>query len=100
MFVIDGGGRLSRRKRRPWDWERLEFEGYVFIPENRRWDAVERDAVSKATGLYDLSAEYGVGAVDTWWKAFATACASRRLSAVGAIMEIGEPDLPRWSGKA
>jgi hypothetical protein len=51
MYVIDAGGTLKRTRRRPENWERLQFQGYQFLPERRAWDVVEREAILNAIGL-------------------------------------------------
>ena len=55
MLMIDGGGNLVRVRRRPANWKRLQWrDDYRFVPENRGWDADEREWIAKALGLYDL----------------------------------------------
>jgi hypothetical protein len=55
MFMVDGGGKLDRVRRRPPNWQLLESrDDYRFVPENRRWDADEREWIAKSLGLYDL----------------------------------------------
>lgn len=51
----------------------MEAEGWEFIPCNRRWDADEREIISRATGLYELSVSYGLDFPDKWWKVYARA---------------------------
>lgn len=65
----------------------MEAEGWEFIPCNRRWDAGERETISLATGLYELSVEYGADLSDKWWKQYAEAyrkCRDPRSALVAA----------------
>lgn len=65
-------GELWRVARRPHNWERLFLEGWAFLAENRRWDAEEREHISRASGLHQISpSEWANGESDEWWKAFA-----------------------------
>jgi hypothetical protein len=76
MFMLPpcpGEGDLERIKRRPANWWRLFMEGWEFLPENRRWDAEEREWISRATGLHQLSpSEWANGEPDDWWKTLAS----------------------------
>jgi hypothetical protein len=58
MFVIDAGGSLRRIRRLPSNWETKAIKGWRFLPENRIWDANEREAVILAieelAGIRDL----------------------------------------------
>ncbi len=68
MFVVDGGGDLHRRRRTPWNREVLEMCGWRFLPENRRWDADEREWVINA--IHGLAAVSGLPDLesDAWLK--------------------------------
>lgn len=67
MFAIDGGGNLLRLRARPANWERLALDGWQFLPENRPWDADERELAVKAIGLHDISPS-AMEADDAWLK--------------------------------
>lgn len=55
MFLIDDRGNLERIARRPANWETLEdFDGYIFLSENKAWDAWEREKVAVALGFTAL----------------------------------------------
>lgn len=71
MFAVDHGHRLIRLKRKPSYWLDLVAEGWLFLPENRLWDADERTAVSVASELAALGAFIGQHEPDRWWKAYA-----------------------------
>ncbi len=45
MFVVDENKSLGRIRRRPSNWDALTCRGWYFLPENRCWDADERDTV-------------------------------------------------------
>ena len=80
MFVIDGGGTLRRMKRRPRNSEQLEmWNDYRFIPENRAWDAFERESIAKSLELYDLfGASISDKECETWLKRRAREYCERR----------------------
>ena len=68
MFMIDSGGNIRKIKRRPANVERLEFDGYRFIPENRRWDADELEWVAKALGdLYEIAPDFVTSSENEAW---------------------------------
>ena len=48
MLAIDENSDLHLLKRKPWNWDTLELRGWLFLPENRTWDAYERKMVVKA----------------------------------------------------
>lgn len=55
------------------------MNGWEFLPENRQWYADEREWISKATGLHQLSpGEWANVEPDKWWKALAREYASSR----------------------
>lgn len=67
MFAIDAGGKLRRIKRRPGNWERLTcWDTFHFIPENRGWDADEREWIAAAIGLTELSPDMHMRRSDAW----------------------------------
>ena len=71
----------------------MRREGYVFIPENRRWDSDEREWISKAIGLHQLSpSAWSYDAPDRWWKAVATTYAETRDLNLALLNAIGEID--------
>ncbi len=45
MFAVDESNSLRRIRRRPSNWDTLTCRGWLFLPENRRWDAYEREEV-------------------------------------------------------
>jgi hypothetical protein len=69
MYVITGGGRIKRLKRRPANWDALEcWHDYHFIPENRSWDADEVERVVRAIGIYDVYPNSAYLSEDRWLK--------------------------------
>jgi hypothetical protein len=81
MFVMDEVGNLYRRRRAPWNRDVLEMRGWRFLPENRRWDAVEREVVINA--IDGLAAVRGLvdTASDAWLKRRAAEhCRSGRVT--------------------
>ena len=84
------GGSLRHYRRRPDCHEWMSAEGYEFIPCNRRWDSDERELISRATGLYELSAEFGAEQPDRWWKDYAAAFRVSRdpVKALGAAFAL------------
>ena len=56
----------------------MEAEGWRFLPENRRWDADDREAIARATGLAALTPTAWLAESDAWFKAFARAYARSR----------------------
>lgn len=68
MFAVDECKSLRRMRRRPSNWDTLIIRGWLFLPENRRWDAYERDAVISAIedlwALHDILGDYS----DAWLK--------------------------------
>lgn len=82
MFVLPpcpGKGDMERVARRPANWWHLFMEGWTFLSENRQWDSDDRELVSRATGLHQLSpSEWANGEPDTWWKAVAKEYARSR----------------------
>jgi len=75
MFLLPpspGEGDLERISRRPTKWWSLESDGWTFLPENEPWDSEQRECVSRATGLHQLSpSEWANGEPDRWWKELA-----------------------------
>lgn len=67
MFAIDGAGNMHRIRARPAHWERLISDGWRFLPENRPWDADEREWAVQALGIYDVGPSL-VDADDGWLK--------------------------------
>jgi hypothetical protein len=45
MFLIDESGFLRRSTRRPTNWDAKQRLGWRCLPENRPWDADEREAI-------------------------------------------------------
>ncbi len=92
MLMIDGGGNLLRVRRRPANWEQLQLrDDYRFIPENRRWDADEREWIAKSLGLYDLfGAMMSESNNEAWLKRRALEYCLR-----GTITLTADPPLPR-----
>jgi hypothetical protein len=79
-------GDLRRISRRPKNWWHLVCEGWVFLPENRRWEADEREWISRATGLHQLCpTEWANGEPDQWWKTLAKEYAVGRSLSDGLI---------------
>jgi len=81
MFAIDEGGSLRRVQRRPSNWDVKMRRGWRFLPENRIWDADEREAVILAieelAGIRDLVENES----DAWLKRRATEyCRSRSVT--------------------
>ena len=90
MFVVDEGGALRRIKRRPANWDALSCRGWLFLPENREWDASGRDAViasiDELYALADLLDTFS----DAWLKRRAAEyCRSKRITLTA------DPDPPR-----
>jgi hypothetical protein len=56
----------------------MEAQGWCFLPENRRWDADDREAIARATGLAALTPTGWLAESDAWFKAFARAYARSR----------------------
>jgi hypothetical protein len=84
MFVtppFPSEGDLQRIRRRPSNWWRLASHGWHFLPENRGWDADEREWISCAIGLHQLSpSEWANGQSNRWWKEIAREyCQCRNL---------------------
>jgi hypothetical protein len=74
MYAVPGNsgeGELLRLRQRPKFSNWMVREHWYFIPENRVWDADERELISKGTGVHCLSSEYGLHEPDTWWKILA-----------------------------
>jgi len=72
-YNVDEGD-LVRLARRPHSSSWMVKEGWYFISENRRWDADEREWISKATGLHSICpSAWADDMSDRWWKAFAKA---------------------------
>ena len=92
MLMIDGGGNLCRVRRRPANWEQLQLrDDYRFIPENRSWDADERERIAKALGLYDLFGAMMCGSHnEAWLKHRALEYCLR-----GTITLTADPSVPR-----
>jgi hypothetical protein len=68
MFMIDGGCNLRRLRRRPRNRERGEAEEDCrFMPENRRWDGDDCEAVAKAIGLYDIAPGDSIDSANERW---------------------------------
>ena len=81
MFAIDEGGSLRRVRRRPSNWDIKTCRGWKFLPENRIWDADEREAVILAieqlAEIRDLVENCG----DAWLKRRAVEyCHSRSVT--------------------
>src|SRR6266581_5511348 len=91
MFRIDGGGNIRRIKRRPSNWEQLEFrDDDRFISERRLWDAEECELIARAIGLYDISPDAAFSN-ERWLKSLAREfCRTRRLNLVV------EPAVNEW----
>lgn len=71
MFVVPpnaGEGDLVRIGRRPPPAHWMVREGYLFIPENRLWDADEREWISRAIGLHSILPSAWATGCDKWWK--------------------------------
>jgi hypothetical protein len=60
-------GGISRIKRRPSNWEQLEYSDYRFIPEQRIWDAEECELIARAIGLCEISPAAAYSS-DRWLK--------------------------------
>jgi hypothetical protein len=73
----------------------MAAEGWQFLAENRKWDADDREAIARATGLYSLTPTAWMYESDQWFKAFATAYSwSRNLNrALSECVEIGGDEL-------
>jgi hypothetical protein len=69
---------LWRLRRKPAGAVRMAAEGWQFLAENRPWDADEREAVARATGLYCMSPTGWMHEYDDWFKAFASAYSRTR----------------------
>ncbi len=84
MFEITGGGIIKRRRQRPANWDTLEcWHDYHFVPENRRWDADEREWIARAIGLYDVLPNAMYSFEDRQLKRLARGfCQTRRLDLV------------------
>jgi hypothetical protein len=66
-------------------------DGWIFIPENRRWDADEREWISKSTRLHSILPSIWADDIsDRWWKTLARAYAWRK-DLNFALGEAGEP---------
>jgi hypothetical protein len=96
MFAVPwdvGEGDIVRvRRRPPWGNWRVR-EGWRFIPENRRWDADEREWISKAVGLHGIAPSiWAEDLPDRWWKALARAYVSGGdiSFALGEVVEFEE----------
>jgi len=96
MFILPpcpSEGDLTRKSRRPCDWWHLVSEGWTFLPENRRWDADEREWISRASGLHQLSPSESTNARrDKWWKAFARKYVQNGSLYVALVHASGECD--------
>ena len=73
MYVIDASLELGRGYHRPQERASLEVDGWCFLPENRRWDALERELLSDAIGLSALTTDPLWIEPDGWWKRCAAA---------------------------
>ena len=73
-----GEGDLARVRRRPKHSHWMLAEHWVFVPENRRWDADDREMIAKAIGLHALNPEFGLHETDDWWKRLAREYHERR----------------------
>jgi hypothetical protein len=68
MFAIDEGGSLRRVQRRPFNWDVKTRRGWRFLPENRIWDADEREAVILAIEELAESRDLVENESDAWLK--------------------------------
>ena len=68
MFAVDEGKSLRRIRRRPSNWDTLTCRGWLFLPENRRWDAYEREEVSLAIDELSEISELLDNCSDAWLK--------------------------------
>ena len=66
-------GDLRRVRRKPAGAEKMVLQGWHFLAENRLWDADDREAIARATGLYAITPAGWMHESDDWFKAFARA---------------------------
>ena len=68
MFAVDESKSLRRIRRRPSNWDTLICRGWLFLPENRRWDACEREEVILAIGELSEISDLLDNCSDAWLK--------------------------------
>ena len=71
-------GDLWRLRRKPAGADRMALQGWEFLAENRRWDADQREAIARSTGLFALTQTGWMHESDIWFKAFASAYSRTR----------------------
>src|SRR5688572_13183957 len=94
MFVVGpqpGEVDLRRLRRKPAGADRMALQGWLFLPETRPWDADDREAIARATGLYALTPTGWMHESDDWFKSFARSyCRTSDLDhVVGECVGIG-----------
>ncbi len=81
MFVVDESKSLRRIRRRPSNWDTLACRGWLFLPENRRWGADEREEVILAIDEFAAIRELLYDCSDAWLKLRAAEyCRSRTVT--------------------
>jgi len=78
VFAISPVVEVAWIARRPRRAGQLELEGWRFLPLRRRWDAVDRQLLSMATGLSAYSETVGEEASQAWWIAYLHAWVSHK----------------------
>ena len=81
MFVVSEDGSLRRIKRRPANWDALSCRGWQFLPENRQWNADQRESVIASIDELYFVRDLLDTCSDAWLKRRAAEyCRSKRVT--------------------
>jgi hypothetical protein len=81
VFIIDESRFLRRLQKRPSNWDARQRRGWRCLPENRPWDAAEREAIILAIEPLAAIRDLIEHSSDAWLKRRAAEyCRSRRVA--------------------